>query len=457
MKHYPHLAARIFNAPLLIHPGKLDAIIAGLGERLLGAEHGQLDLRAVAAAMHAGEIPVEMFTTRRIDAEDERAPFADQRGRAGYNNVDGVAVISAAGALVHRTRFDADSTRLLGYNDLAAAAERAMADTDVHAVLLAFDSPGGEVQGAFEFHDRLRALRGIKPLIGIADGLAASAAYLAAAALDEFAVTKTGYAGSIGVVMRHVDFSAALAQDGVRVTHIYAGDHKVDGNQFEPLPAAVRADLQAEVDGLYQMFVDAVAAGRRMDPDAVRKTQAQTYRGPAAVAAGLADRISTTDQLIAELAALRARSYPVGQPARATAQQEDIHMSTTAPAGNDKTPATPAAAGFSQADLDRARAEGVEQGAQAERTRVGAILGHSAAACAPLALQCITTGLTIEQSTAILGAAPAPAPAAAGNAFAAAMGAVGNPDVSGIEAAAPENTDTAMAASIVGLFSGTRQ
>ena len=33
---YPHLAARLFNTPLFVHPQKLDAIIAGLGARLLG-------------------------------------------------------------------------------------------------------------------------------------------------------------------------------------------------------------------------------------------------------------------------------------------------------------------------------------------------------------------------------------------------------------------------------------
>ena len=125
-------------------------------------------------------------------------------------------------------------------------------------------------------------------------------------------------------------------------------------------------------------------------------------------------------------------------------------MSDTSPQAGQ---AQQSAAGFTQADIDRARAEGVEQGTQAERARVGTILAHESAACAPLALQCINTGLTAEQSTAILGAAPA----AAGNAFAAAISAVGNPSVTGIEAAAaPENTEAAMAASIVGLFSGTR-
>lgn len=441
---YPHLAARIFNTPLLIHPQKLDAIIAGLGDRLIGCNGLEL-----GSDPDSGALPADMFSTRRVQSDLDM--------RDGYNITDGVAVIFASGALVHRGRLEGVSTRLLGYNDLAMATEDALADSDVHAVLHIMDTPGGEAQGAFEYHDRLRDMRGKKPIWGIADGLAASAGYLAAAALDEFAITKTGYAGSIGVVMRHVDFSAALAQGGIRVTHIYAGAHKVDGNPYESLPTSVRADFQAEIDSLYQMFIEAVASGRRMDPEAVRKTQAQTFRGNAAVAAGLADRISTTDQMISELASLRARSYPVGQSsARATANDKgEIHMSgNSAPAGDDKQPAT----GFTQADIDKARAEGVEQGAQAERERVGAILDHESASCSPLAMQCINTGLTAEQSTAILGAAPAATASAQGSAFAAAMGAIGNPDVSGIEsAAAPENAEAALAADIVGLFSATRQ
>lgn len=445
MKHYPHLAARIFNAPLLIHPGKLDAIIAGIGERLLGLPDGAtLDTPPPVC----GDIAPELFSTR-----------SGARSERGYVVSDGVAVIRVHGALVHRSRIEGASTYLLGYNEIAGDIEDAMANDDVHAVLLSLDSPGGEVQGAFELAERIRDLRGKKPLHAIADGMAASAAYLAASAADEIAITRTGYAGSIGVVMRHVDMSAALAQDGIRVTHIFAGAHKIDGNPYEPLPATVRADLQAEIDSLYDMFVQAVANARRLDAEAVRKTQAQTYRGPAALAASLADRISTTDQMISELAALRARSYPVGQSARATATDPgDFRMSgTITPAGDDQQPA----AGFTQADIDRARAAGVEQGIHDERARITTILGHASAVCAPLARQCIDTGLTAEQATAILGAAPVPATLGqpAGNAFAAAMAAIGNPDVSGIEAAAPahDNSEAALAASIAGLFSGTRQ
>lgn len=446
---YPHVAARVFNTPLLIHPGKLDAIIAGLGPRLIGGQ--ETDLATIAAALASrvtvnAENSPEMFSTRQ-----------GERAAQGYVITDGVAVISVGGALVHRSRYiAADSSFLLGYNQIAADIEDAMANSDAHAILLAFDSPGGEVQGAFELADRMRDMRGKKPMRAIADGLSASAAYLAASAADQIAITRTGYAGSIGVVMRHIDFSAAVAADGVKVTHIFAGSHKIDGNPFEPLPEAVRAEFQAEINGLYEMFIDAVATSRKIDPEAIRKTQAQTYRGQAAIDAGLADRLITTDQLIQEMAGLRARSYPVGQSARtsATAIQKETSMSGTEnPTGQTSAPVT-----FTQVEIDKARAEGHQAGATAERDRISGILAHESAIAHPaMARQCIDSGLTAEQSTAILGTAPkhiqVEAIAKPGNTFAAAMASVANPDVSGIEAGAEsDNPEAALAGQILSAF-----
>lgn len=458
--HYPHLAARVFNTPLLIHPQKLDAILAGLGPRLLGAN---VPLILQPGADGAQLLPADLFSTKKgVRASDER----------GYKIVDGVAVINVNGPLLHRSKFDmADSSYMLGYNDIAADVEHAMAHPDVHAVLKVWTSPGGEADGAFEFADRMAALRGKKPMVSIADGLAASAAYLGASASDEIVVTATGYVGSIGVVMRHVDFSQALAADGIKVTHIYAGAHKVDGNPYEPLPDAVRADYQAEIDGLMTMFIDTVARNTGLDPMAIRKTQAATYRGVSAVAVGLASRIGTTDALLSELAALRSRSYPSGQTARATANQGDSMSGTTQPGGQTAAPAATAAANpspaFTQADLDQARAQGHAAGVTAERERVGSILGHErAGAHMGVAQQCINTGLTAEQSTAILASLPAAAPAAAGSqrnsAFDAAMAAIGNPKVTGVEAGAgtgdaAEDESAEAASSILAAFALTRR
>lgn len=437
---YPHLAARLFNTPLLVHPGKLDAIIAGMGGRLLG---GAVHLDAVADS--AGIAP-EMFSTRR-----------GERGDTGYAVTDGVAVIHASGALVHRSRMDGASSYLLGYNELAIQVEAAQADPNVHAILQVWDSPGGEVSGAFEYAQRMHALRGSKPMWAIADSMAASAAYLGGSAFEHLAVSSTGYVGSIGVVMRHVDFSRALDNDGIRVTHIFAGSHKVDGNPYEPLPQDVRADMQSEIDGLYTMFVDAVAQHRGISAESVRATQAQVYRGQAAVSMGLADRVATTDQLISELSAQRARTYPAGPSARITATTQGETMSGTTPqapagAAPNAAAAAPVAATFSQADLDQARAAG----ASAERERVTAILGHARASTnLATATQCISAGLSAEQAGAILATLPESAKAS-GTGFAAAMAAVPNPAVSGIEAAAqdaaPHADAAALAAQIVAGF-----
>lgn len=354
---YPHLAARLFNTPLLVHPQKLDAIIAGLGERMLGSSI------EMESHFNQAALPAEMFSTR-----------SGTRGDQGYVVTDGVAVIYASGALVHRSRMDGASSYLLGYNELAMQIEAAMADPEVHAVLQVFDSPGGEVSGAFEYGDRVHALRGKKPMWAMADSLAASAAYLGGSAFDKMAVSATGYAGSIGVVMRHMDLSRRLANDGIRVTHIFAGDHKVDGNPYEPLPRDVQANLQEEVNGIYSMFVDAVSRNRGLNAQAIRNTQAAVYRGQAAVNQGLADRVSTTDQMLSELAALRVRSFPAGRTARSTANLGDSMSGITQAGGQPSaTPAASAAPTISQADVDAARAEG----AAAERQRIADVRAQS--------------------------------------------------------------------------------
>lgn len=444
---YPHLADRLLNTPLLLHPQKLDAIIAGLGQRLLGVEGLHLDAAELTAR---AALPAEMFTTSRGERSDR-----------GYRVVDGVAVISAMGGLVHRTKLAADSSLLIGYNDLAADLEDALAKADVHAIALVFDSPGGEVSGAFELAERIYAARGLKPMVAVADGMAASAAYLAASAADEVVVSATSYVGSIGVVMRHVDFSRALANDGITVSQIFAGEHKIDGNPYQPLPDGVRNALQTDIEGLYQMFVQAVAKHRGLDEQTVRDTRAGVYRGVAAVAARLADRIGTVDAVVAELAARRnhavsssvvfsvqPKEFSMNQKASAnaavaaSAAPADATTTTTAATTTAAAPTAPATA--SQADLDKARAEG----AAAERARVAAITGHPNAAANPgITQQCIATGLSAEEAKGFLDAAPAAvtttASAQAGNQFAQAMAAMGNPNVSGVEAAAPDSAAAA--------------
>jgi ClpP class serine protease len=111
--------------------------------------------------------------------------------------------------------------------------------------------------------------------------------------------------------------SGQLDQDGVRVTLIHSGRHKVDGNPYQPLPDPVRDDIQLEIDVLRFLFAETVAAGRagRLSQEAALATEAATFRGADAVAAGLADEVSDLARGFSAFRQMLIRT-PILSPAR---------------------------------------------------------------------------------------------------------------------------------------------
>ena len=215
-----------------------------------------------------------------------------------------IAVISVIGTLVTRSGYLDAVSGLQAYGDIGDAVAAAMDDTSVRGVILDIDSPGGEVGGLFDLVERIEAIRnaGAKPLWAVANESALSAAYAIASAADRIYVTRTGEAGSIGVVAVHVDESGADAKAGLAWTFVFAGDQKIDGNAHEPLSERARATIQADVDRLYSEFCALVAANRGLTVATVRSTNAAIYRGELAIRAGLADRLGALDLAVAEMA-----------------------------------------------------------------------------------------------------------------------------------------------------------
>ena len=276
MNPLPHIAARLFNTPLLIHRAKLDAILAVLGPRVGWPE-----------AKSAAPVPAP------------RMPSVSRQSD--------IAVIPIHGTLVRRALGLEAASGLTSYQEIGDQIGRAITDPAVAGIVLDIDSPGGEAGGVFELAERIRAATHDKPVWAVANDQAFSAAYALAAASDEVFVTRTGGVGSIGVIAMHADQSRKDEQDGYRFTAIYAGSHKNDFSPHAPLSDDARAALQAEVDRLYGIFTESVAQHRGLTVEAVRDTQARLYFGGDAVAAGLADRIGT---LADAVAAMRAELDP---------------------------------------------------------------------------------------------------------------------------------------------------
>lgn len=273
-KIYRHLIERFDNVPHLIEPRKLLVIESAL--------HRELEIVAPEAAAD-----VELDDTEPRAAE----------------NVGGVAVIPVIGTLVQRAMGMDALSGLTSYEALARDLERALADPAVEGILLEVDSYGGEAAGCFEFADKIHAARARKPVYAVANEAACSAGYAILSAAEKVFVPRTGIVGSVGVVMTHVDRSAKNAQEGLRVTHVYAGNRKVDGSPHQPLSDEARGTFQAEVDKLYGVFVDTVARNRGLEPQSVKATEAGCFVGEDAVKAGLADAVGGRDDAIAALKA----------------------------------------------------------------------------------------------------------------------------------------------------------
>jgi hypothetical protein len=64
----PELAARVFNTPLLMHPGKLDAALAGIGERMV---EGGVVLQTDTGLPREPRFKITRITPRRVDRSGE--------------------------------------------------------------------------------------------------------------------------------------------------------------------------------------------------------------------------------------------------------------------------------------------------------------------------------------------------------------------------------------------------
>ena len=263
--------------------------------------------------------------------------------------VDGIAVIEIAGTLVHRGAWIGQSSGLTSYEGIAAQLQAAVADPGVRGIALDIDSFGGEVAGAFDLADRIRAARAQKPVHAFVAEHALSAGYVLASQADRIILPRTGAVGSIGVVALHTDISGALDQKGIAVTLIHAGSHKIDANPYQPLPEAVQDQMQRELEVVRFLFAETVAAGRgdRLTHAAALATEAAVFRGADAIAAGLADEMADPVTAFLTFAAAPRGTNPPSRKGPQMTTTPETSLETTAPVAAPSAatvPTAPAAA-----------------------------------------------------------------------------------------------------------------
>lgn len=329
-----------------------------------------------------------------------------------YGLIGTTAVIPVFGALVNR--FNTTYGFVTGYNYIKNAIATALVDNSVDSIILDINSGGGEVAGCFETADYIKSARTQKEIHAVVDSNCYSAAYAIASACTSIKATPSSGIGSIGVVAMHASYKKMLENEGVSVTFIKAGEHKVDGNSYEDLSDSVKADMQKRIDGIYGEFVSLVGANRALAVEDVVKTQAACYTAQEAKTIGLIDEVMSVEEAV--------KLITEGLMSKENTVQAVTDTKTEPQA---QTPQNPAAQ--------------VQADANSERNRIQSIIAAEAAASnSKLAHHlAFNTNMSVEEAIQTLNAASqdtkepvvAEKPDASVNLLAEAMGKTAQPNV----------------------------
>lgn len=278
----PHLAQRLFNTPLALHPHKAEVVMAALTDRF-------------------GLTRIQSNADWDCDDDDT---FSRKGRDCGYDVIEGIAVIPVQGTLVQKLGTLRPYSGMTGYDGIRASFLTAMNDDAVKGICFDIDSPGGEVAGCFDLVDEIYAARGAKPIWSILSENAYSAAYALASAADRIIVPRTGGVGSIGVIVMHVDWSQRIKSDGVQVTIITFGSRKAESNPYEALSEEAKKAIQSDVDEMGRLFVSTVSRNRGIAERTIRDTEAACFLAADGVQLGLADQVASPDVAFRDLLTL---------------------------------------------------------------------------------------------------------------------------------------------------------
>jgi len=183
-----------------------------------------------------------------------------------------------------------------GSGRIVAELDQARRDSDVVAVILDMNTPGGDVTASDEIYRAVLRCHEDKPVVTCMRSMGASGGYYVAAGSDWIIANRHTLTGSIGVIMSSLNYAELMDRWGLKMETIKSGQMKDMLSGSRPVNETERQYMQELVTETFHEFAAIVAAGRPAfaDRDAVLAADfadGRILRGPAALEAGLVDQL----------------------------------------------------------------------------------------------------------------------------------------------------------------------
>jgi protease-4 len=214
---------------------------------------------------------------------------------------DKIAIIYAQGEIMGGE----GDVNVIGEGAMRTSLQEARKDEKVKAIVIRVDSPGGSALTSELIWREIELTKKVKPVVVSMGNLAASGGYYIACNADKIIAEPNTITGSIGVFGVLPNMTELSKKIGINTSQVKTHDHAIGYSPFKPIDEKFKEVTTESVENIYTVFVNRVAAGRKMTFEQVDAiAQGRVWTGTEALQNGLVDKLGGLDVALSEAAKL---------------------------------------------------------------------------------------------------------------------------------------------------------
>jgi protease-4 len=257
-------------------------------------------------ALEAGLVDEVLYQDElesRLKQAERVTPGRYVRSSRGFS-FDGrpkIALVYAVGEIIPGESGTAFGAEFVGSDTLARAIRRARTDSDIRAIVLRVDSPGGSGTASDVIWREMELAHGTKPVVISMGDVAASGGYYISMAGDALVADPATITGSIGVFGGKFSLRGLYDKIGINREILVRGKHAALFTEYRPWNDEERAKIRGLMEAFYEDFVSKAAKGRKKTYEEIHDVaQGRVWTGAEAHRIGLVDKLGGLDVALAE-------------------------------------------------------------------------------------------------------------------------------------------------------------